>query len=106
MTVLSIFSLRDWLCFAGLFVLSIIYAWLLQAWWKRYPQSYESLTWLQVVIGTGYVLFGLAFVLPLEAWLKVCAAFFSACLAIIVRSVFIHSVNQRDAEGVNKREIV
>jgi hypothetical protein len=106
MTVLSLFTLRDWLVFAGLFVLSMVYAWLLQAWWRRYPQSYESLTWLQVIIGTGYVVIGLGFILPLEYWLKVCGAFFFACLAIVARSVFIHSVNQRDAEGVNKRDLV
>ncbi len=101
MTALSIFSRADWSVFAGLFILSIIYAWLLQLWWRHFPQSYESLTWLQVVIGTGYVLIGLAFILPLEYWIRVCAAFFFACLAIIMRSVFLHSRNQRDAENVN-----
>ncbi len=98
MTALSIFTTFDWLVFAGLFLLSVLYAWLLHLWWRYFPQSYEALTWLQVVIGTGYVLIGLAFVLPMEYWIRVCAAFFFACLAIITRSVFLHSRNQRDAE--------
>lgn len=104
MTALSFLTLSDWLVFGSLFILSIVYAGLLQLWWRRYPQSYDSLTWFQVVVGVGYVLIGLGFILPVEYWIRVCAAFFFACLAIVFRSIFIHSQNQRDAEGVSPKE--
>lgn len=102
--LIFLFTLRDWLVFAALFLIGIGYARLLQLWWRRFPQSYEALTWLQVVVGVGYVLVGLGFVLPPEAWLRVAAAFFFACLAIVFRSVFIHSENQRAAEGVPEKK--
>ena len=102
--LISLFTLHDWLVFAALFLVSIGYAGLLQIWWRRFPQSYESLTWLQVVIGVGYVLGGLSFILPIEMWVRVFAAFLFACLAIVFRSVFVHSANQRDAEGVPEKK--
>ena len=92
------FSNREWIIFAVVFLLSGGYVPLLQLWYKRYPQSYESLTWFQVVIGVGYVLLGLGFILTLDVWLRVCAAFFFASIPIVIRSIFVHSRNQAEAE--------
>jgi hypothetical protein len=97
-----IFDRLDWIVYAVLFVISVGYAIGLHAWWKRYPQSFADLTWLQVVIGVGYVILGLAVILPLHDWLHVCAAFFFASLPIIFRSVFVSASNQRDAEEMNR----
>lgn len=88
--------------YAILFAISVVYAIALHAWWKRYPQSFADLTWLQVVIGVGYVLLGLGFIIPLHDWLHVCAAFFFACLPIVFRSVFVSASNQRDAEEMKR----
>lgn len=100
--ILIIFDRLDWIVYAVLFCVSMIYAVILHVWWKRYPQSFADLTWLQVILGVGYVLLGLGFIVPLHDWLHICAAFFFACLPIIFRSVFVSAGNQRDAEEMNR----
>lgn len=96
-----VFNRLDWIVYAVLFSISVIYAITLHVWWKHYPQSFAELTWLQVIIGNGYVLLGLAVTLPLHDWLHTCAAFFFASLPIVFRSVFVNAGNQRDAEEMN-----
>ncbi len=89
----------DWLVGGGLLALSVVYAVGLQHWQRHFPESYDDLTWLTVVIGCGYVLLLLALVLPLEWWLRVCGAFFVACIPIIFRSVWNLSRRRRQANG-------
>ena len=93
------FCLLDWLVFGGLFVLSVAYAFVLQWWATRWPESFDDLTWLTVVIGVGYVLIALGCLLELGAWLRVCGAFAFACVPIIARSVVNHARRRREANG-------
>lgn len=92
-----IFTSSDWLVFVALALVSLAYALALQWWSRQYPESFDDLTWLTVVVGVGYILVGLAFVLDLAAWLRVCAAFAFACLPIIARSVINHARRRREA---------
>jgi Trk-type K+ transport system membrane component len=94
----EMFTRTDLVVFAALFVGGIPYAVLLEVWRQRYPQSFEVLTWLQVMVGVGYVVIALAFILPLDYWLHVLFAFGFAAIPIIFRSVIIHAINQRDME--------
>jgi hypothetical protein len=81
--------------YAALFLASVGYARALQWWSGHYPESFDDLTWLTVVVGVGYVLLGLRVLLSLDAWLRVCSAFAVACLPIIARSVWNHARNRR-----------
>lgn len=98
--MIEIFDKSDLIVFGVLFLVGVPYAIALELWQRRFPQSFDALTWFQVVVGVGYVLLGLIFILPLEMWLRVSAAFFFACIPIITRSVSVHSLNQRDAEEI------
>lgn len=80
-----------------LFTTSVVYALLLQLLWKTYRQAFDDLTWLAVVVGDGYVLLYLYLLIPLEAWLAVCMAFFVACVPIIGRSLY-NILRRRKAE--------
>jgi ABC-type spermidine/putrescine transport system permease subunit II len=80
-----------------LFGTSIVYALALQVLWKTYQQAFDDYTWLTVVVGVGYVLLYLYLLIPLEAWLRVCATFFVACLPIITRSIY-NALRRRKAE--------
>lgn len=73
--------------YALLCLTSCFYAPLLSLWQRRDPITFNDYTWLTVVIGVGYTLLWLRFLLPLRAWLRVCAAFFVAALPIIARSL-------------------
>ena len=90
------FSTVDEIVFVSLFILSVLYALVLQWWNGHYPESFDDNTWLTVVIGVGYVLLGLFFVLSVESWLRVCAAFFFASLPIIARSL-VNAAHRRRA---------
>ena len=94
----EMFTRTDLAVFVALFVISVPYAILLELWRRRFPQSFEALTWFQVVVGVGYVVVALAIILPIEYWLRVFGAFTFASLPIILRSVVIHAINQRDIE--------
>lgn len=80
-----------------LFATSLVYAIVLQVSWKYYRQALDEYTWLTVVVGVGYVLLYLRFLIPLEYWLLVCQAFFIACLPIIGRSLY-NNLRRRKAE--------
>ena len=70
-----------------LFLTSCIYAPLLTLWQRREPVSFAEHTWLTVVIGCGYILLALRLLLDLNCWLRVCSAFFFACIPIVSRSL-------------------
>jgi len=93
----DIFSPTDQNVFFVLFLASIFYAVILELWFRQWPESFDDLTWLTVVIGVGYVLLALLYLIPLEEWLKVAAAFFAASLPIIARSVINVSRRRREA---------
>ena len=82
--------------YSAIFLTSAAYAPLLSLWQRKDPIGFANSTWLQVVIGVGYVLLFLRLLLDPKAWLKVCCAFFLSCLPIIARSL-LHETqrNQR-----------
>jgi hypothetical protein len=98
-TIYEVFRLVDRQVYLALWLLSVAYAVVLQVWSQRWPESFADGTWLTVVIGVGYVLLGLGFLLSWEAWLRVCAAFFFACLPIVCRSLVNHAKRRREANG-------
>lgn len=79
--------------YLGLFVISCGYAWLLNYWQKSDPVSFNDMTWLQVVIGTGYVLAASLILVSFDAWLLIFCAFAVASLPIVFRSV-MHVVSR------------
>jgi hypothetical protein len=79
--------------YTAIFGTSIVYAPLL-SWWKRAdPVSYHQTTWLQTVIGVGYVLLYLRLLLTQENWFKVCVAFFFSSIPVIGRSLLENGTN-------------
>lgn len=83
-----------WWC---IFATSIVYAYLLQLWANKWPESFDDNTWLTVVIGDGYVVLWLGAIISFDAWAKLCAALLVACIPIVYRSV-------RGARGQRGRE--
>lgn len=92
------FTLIDWGVFGGIFLTSVGYAILLQKWQRYFPDSFDDLTWLQVVVGVGYVLLWLRLIIPLQYWLIICTAFFFACLAIVFRSIWNTAHQKREVK--------
>lgn len=70
-----------------IFLTSLVYAPLLTTWQRRDPVGFNNNTWLTVVIGCGYTLLYSRLLMPFNAWLRICTAFFVACIPIIGRSL-------------------
>ena len=79
-----------------IFIASLIYAHILNAWKRHDPISYVQLKWLQTVIGVGYVLLFLRLILSLNSWLRVCIAFFASSIPIIARAMIETSNQNRE----------
>lgn len=62
----------------------------------------QQQTWLTVVIGVGVDLLILAFALPLETWLLVCAPIAASALGIIGRSLLLQAEAHRAAQTALK----
>lgn len=93
--------------YIGIFVTSVIYAFVLQWWWKKDPFSFEENTWFLVVVGVAYVMLWLRPVIPAGAWDTIFFGFVVACGPIIGRSLYnnaIHSRNWRRWSSVLRRE--
>jgi hypothetical protein len=101
-TIFEVFRLVDRQVYLALLLISVVYAIDLQIWSQKWPESFADNTYVTVVIGVGYVLLGLGFLLSWEAWLRVCAAFFVACLPIVARSLVNHAKRRREANGFNE----
>jgi hypothetical protein len=102
MSIFDVFRPIDKQVFLALWLISVVYAVVLQVWSQKWPESFCDNTYMTVVIGVGYVILGLGFLLSWEAWLRVCAAFFFACLPIVCRSLVNHAKRRREANGFNK----
>jgi len=78
--------------------------WVILDWWyAKDADSYDANTWFLVVVGVGYVLLWLLAIIPLEIWLRVFAAFLSAAVLIIARSLVINAQrNRRTKEGLTR----
>lgn len=96
---MELFTKTDWTIFVILFGISIVYAIILEFWFRTWPETFEELVWLLVVIGDGYVILALAQIVPVEFWLKICGAFFFASLPIIARSIIDVSRRRRDTNS-------
>lgn len=93
------FNIATYLTLGTLFFTSVAYAIGLNWWQAHYPESFDDLTWLQVVIGVGFVLLGLLAMLDLLPWLRTTTAFAVASLPIIARSVINYSRRRRQTNG-------
>jgi hypothetical protein len=102
MSIFDVFRPIDKQVFLALWLISVVYAIDLQIWSQKWPESFADNTYMTVVIGVGYVLLALGFLLSWEAWLRVCAAFFVACLPIVARSLVNHAKRRREANGFNE----
>ncbi len=102
MSIFDVFRPIDKQVFLALWLISVVYAVVLQVWSQKWPESFADNTYMTVVIGVGYVILALGFLLSWEAWLRVCAAFFFACLPIVARSLVNHAKRRREANGFNE----
>lgn len=89
--------------YALIFLTSLIYSPLLSLWQKIEPISFYNNTWLQVVIGVGYVLLYLRLLLSPRYWFKVCVAFFFASIPIIARSLLHNGKRNSELQKFNGR---
>jgi len=64
--------------------------------WGRYLALRR--TWLTVVVGVGVDLLILATVLPLEAWLLMCAVIAASSVGIITRSLYNEHQDEKAVE--------
>jgi len=89
--------------YTAIFATSMAYAPLL-SWWKRAdPISYQQTTWLQTVIGCGYVLLYLRLLLDGGNWLRVAQAFFVSSIPVIGRSLVENAINNNQYRRQNGR---
>lgn len=72
----------------ALVITSIVYALTLEWLSRRVKLTWQHHNHTKVVIGVGYVLIALRFLLSFECWLTVCAAFFWASLPLLGRSLY------------------
>lgn len=103
-TIFDVFRPIDCQVYLGLWLASVVYSVILQVWSQSWPESFCDNTYMTVVIGVGYVLLGLGFLLSWEAWLRVCGAFFFACLPIVARSLVNHAKRRRAANHFDEGE--
>jgi hypothetical protein len=87
-------GLETWI-YIGIFVTSLIYAVVLQVWWRLDPDSFEENTWFLVVIGVTYVGLWLKPIVPAEYWNKFFLGFVVACVPVIFRSLYNNAVRNR-----------
>lgn len=73
--------------YGGLFLVSVIYAVVLQWLRRRFGPALDGATWLMVLVGDGYVVLALRWLVDRAAWETMCWAFLVAGLPIIARSV-------------------
>lgn len=67
--------------------------------WGRYLALRR--TWLTVVVGVGIDLLILATVLPLEAWLLMCAVIAASSVGIIARSLYNEHQDEKAVEEMH-----
>jgi len=85
-------------------LVSLLYAVVLRAWSRSYPESYQDNTWLTVVVGVGYVLLALAVVTNLVVWLRVVVAFGVAGVPIVASCVVSAAQRRRKAHARWEKE--
>lgn len=85
----------DTFIYTMLFLTSVIYAVVLQWWWRADPDGFDDNTWLTVVIGVGYVLLWLRPIIPLDAWLDFGKGFMVAGIPIVFRSLYNNARRNR-----------
>lgn len=95
--------MNDKTTYAAIFITSVLYAPLLSIWKRVEPIGYHQTTWLQTVIGVGYVLLWLRVILSWPVWIKVCAAFFFSSIPVIIRSLTETALQNRDYNKFNGR---
>lgn len=87
---------QSYLMYVGIFATSVIYAVILQWWWRKDPDTFEENTWFLVVIGVAYVMLWLRPIIPNDAWDAVFFGFVVACGPIIGRSLYNNAVRSRN----------
>jgi hypothetical protein len=98
------FTTTEWLVMLAIFLTSGAYWIILDMWAERDADSYDANTWFLVVVGVAYVLLWLRVIVPPEMWWRVFAAFASASVLIVTRSLVINiRRNQRTKEFFQKR---
>ncbi len=90
--------------FIGLFIASIIYAFALNWVERHWPEVFDNHTWITVVIGCGYTIIGLAFILDEGTILLIFYAFVASGLPIVARSLIDEIVKKRDLNHMLNEE--